>query len=240
MIPLASGNKTRQSNGFGCLHYLGHSKDTMNLGQDFSLSRILMRITRSPAIKTLLLSAFVYALIFQYCRIRFWRDPHSAFFDISNVYDWQYSLTREHEAHHFISYYKTIEKNEEKDHPQSKDILKSSDEPLLCAAFVTVKRDLDDYFEGAIGSMLQGLDARERHALHLKVIFANTDPKKHPGWGQPWLDEVIDSVETYDVPESTFKELEKLEAEEDFRTKGVLLVFHCCSCILLLNSTEGH
>jgi hypothetical protein len=85
-----------------------------------------------------------------------------------------------------------------------------------------VKRDLDDYFEGSIGSMLEGLDSRERHALYLKVIFADTNPKKHPSWGQPWLDEVIDSVATYDVPESTFKELERLEAEEDFQAKGVL------------------
>ncbi|CRG92867.1 Immunoglobulin A1 protease autotransporter [Talaromyces islandicus] len=180
-----------------------------------------LSVVRSPAIKTLLVSVFIYALTFQYCRIRFWRDPHSAFFDISNVYDWQYSLTREHEAHHFISHHKTIEQSGESNRPQSKEILKSSDEPLVCAAFVTVKRDLDDYFEGSIGSMLEGLDSRERHALYLKVIFANTNPKKHPSWGQPWLDEVIDSVATYDVPESTFKELERLEAEEDFRAKGV-------------------
>lgn len=109
---------------------------------------------------------------------------------------------------------------------QSENILqgKSSDQPLICAAFVTVKRELDNYFEDSIGSMLEGLDSRERRALHLKVVFANTNPQRHPSWGQPWLNQVIDSIESYEVPRSTFRKLQQLEAEEDFQTKGVLLV----------------
>ncbi|KAH8698673.1 hypothetical protein BGW36DRAFT_426366 [Talaromyces proteolyticus] len=191
----------------------------MAVGQIFLSSGNLTQILRSPAFKALLATGIFYFFIFQYCRIRFWRDPHSAFFDISKVYDWQYSLTREHEAHHFIAFHKTL--LVDNDHQQSDEILKSNDEPLVCAAFVTVKRDLDDYFEDSIGSMLEGLDDRERHALHLKVVFANTDPQRHPSWGQPWLNRVIDSVESYEVPQSTFRELQRLEAEEDFRTKGV-------------------
>jgi hypothetical protein len=179
---------------------------------------IVKRRFRLPAFRAFLISAVLYLLTFEYCRIRYWRDPHSAFFDISGVYDWKYSLAREHEANHFVSFYDGI------DDPAPDHITKSSDEPLLCAAFATVKRDSDNYFEESIGSMLEGLDLRERRALHLKVLFANTDPTKHPNWGQRWMNRVIDTIETYNVSETSFQHLQKLEADRDFREKGVLLV----------------
>lgn len=182
-----------------------------------SFAGIAKRKLRLPAVRVFLISAVLYLLTFQYCRFRYWRDPHSAFFDISRVYDWKYSLAREHEANHFISFYDGV------DDP-TPEHTKSSDEPLLCAAFVTVKRDFDNYFEESIGSMLEGLDPRERRALHLKVLFANTDPTKHPNWGQRWMNRVIDTIETYDVSETSFQHLQKLEADRDFREKGVLLV----------------
>jgi hypothetical protein len=99
-----------------------------------------------------------------------------------------------------------------------------SDDPLLCAAFVTVKRERDDYFEQSIGSMLEGLDARERRALHLRVLFANTDPAVHPSWEQSWMNTAIDSVESYNVSESSFRHLKQLESDRNFQEKGVLYV----------------
>jgi hypothetical protein len=179
---------------------------------------VMKRGLRIPAFRAFAISAVLYLLTFEYCRSRFWRDPHSAFFDSSGVYDWKYSLAREHEANHFISYYNNI------DDPATDQLTKSSDEPLICAAFVSVKRDSDNYFEESIGSMLEGLDPRERSALHLKILFADTDQTRHPNWGQPWMNRIVDSVETYNVSHADFQHLQKLEADRDYRTKGVLLV----------------
>ena len=179
---------------------------------------VLTRGYRIRAIKAFFVSAILYLFAFQYCRNRYWRDPHSAFFDISHVYEWKYSLIREHEANHYVSF------QENNDDLKPGEIVKSGDNPLLCAAFVTVKRDVDNYFEESIGSMLEGLDPRERRALYLKVLFANTDPTRHPNWAQRWMDRLVDSAETYNVSESTFQYLQKLEVDRDFRTKGVLSV----------------
>ncbi|KAH8691178.1 hypothetical protein BGW36DRAFT_410925 [Talaromyces proteolyticus] len=181
---------------------------------------ILKRISRVPAFRALLFSALLYLLAFQYCRIRYWRDPHSAFFDITNVYDWEYSLVREHEANHFISFHKT------NDGLRPEDTVMGSNDPLICAAFVTVKRERDDYFEQSIGSMLEGLDVRERRALHLRVLFANTDPAIHPSWEQSWMNTAIDLVESYNVSESSFRHLQQLESDRNFQEKGVLCVSH--------------
>jgi hypothetical protein len=183
-----------------------------------SFAWIVKRGFGLPAFKVFVLCAILYLLTFEYCRIRYWRDPHSAFFDSSGVYDWKYSLVREHEANHYISF------QNNNDDPKADDLVKSSDEPLICAAFVTVKRDFDNYFVESIGSMLEGLDPRERRAIHLEILFANTDPTRHPNWDERWMHRVADSIATYNVSESTFQYLQKLEADRNFREKGVLLV----------------
>jgi hypothetical protein len=170
-------------------------------------------LLKQQAIKALLLAVIVYLLAFQYCRARFWRDPHSAFFDERNVYDWRYSLVREHQANHFLSLY---------DAPSGgNDAVLSKDKPLICAALATVKRDKDDYFGATIGSMLSDLDPRERHALYLSVLFANTNPTQHPRWGQRWLSRLADSVSTYNVSSEELRHLQMLEEAGNFHEKGV-------------------
>ncbi|KAJ5044910.1 hypothetical protein NUH16_001720 [Penicillium rubens] len=174
----------------------------------------IQRLLKEPAAKVLLVAGFVYLLTFQLCRIHFWRDPHSAFFDIRNVFEWKYSLVREHEANHFISFYSA---------PSGGDprTVLSEGTPLICATLATVKRSKDDYFAAAVGSMLSNLDRRERRALYLSVLFANTDPTQHPSWGQKWLERVVDSVSTYNVSAEEFRYLQKLEEERNFYEKGV-------------------
>ncbi|KAJ5483215.1 hypothetical protein N7530_002461 [Penicillium desertorum] len=172
------------------------------------------RLLKEPAAKVLFVAGLVYLLTFQLCRIHFWRDPHSAFFDIRNVFEWKYSLVREHEANHFISFYSA---------PSGGDprAVLSGGTPLICATLATVKRSKDDYFAAAVGSMLSNLDHRERRALYLSVLFANTDPTQHPSWGQKWLERVVDSVLTYNVSAEEFRYLQKLEEERNFYEKGV-------------------
>ncbi|OJJ99198.1 hypothetical protein ASPACDRAFT_1870260 [Aspergillus aculeatus ATCC 16872] len=124
-----------------------------------------------------------------------------------------YSLYREREAWHFISRHNSDSK--------PPDYVKGGPTPSVCAAIVTVRRDLDHYFEASVGSLLEGLDERERRALYLRVLFADTDPGVHPSWGQKWVDRLVDSVETYNVSEAELVHLQQLETERNFYEKGV-------------------
>lgn len=178
------------------------------------LQLLLQRVLKQPAARVLLASVFLYLLAFQYCRLRFWRDPHSAFFDSRTVYDWKYSLFREHQAKHFISIY-----NAPSDPPP---VTVGDSHPLLCAAVTTVKRDTDDYFDAAVGSLLEDLDPRERRALHLNVLFADTDPSRHPSWEQRWVGRLADSAGSYNVSDETMEHLKELEGKRNFYEKGVL------------------
>lgn len=140
-----------------------------------NLQRLLLVITSSLAGKVLLVSLVLYGIAFEYCRLRYWRDPHSAFFDDTHVYDLKYSLYREHEALQHISAY-----NARIQPPPS---TYASSNPRMCLAFVTVKRDHVNYFDASIGSLLSGLDDTERRVISVNVLFANTNPEIHPSWG---------------------------------------------------------
>ncbi|EGD98122.1 hypothetical protein TESG_05509 [Trichophyton tonsurans CBS 112818] len=105
--------------------------------------------------------------------------------------DFSEHLSREREANHFVT-----RKNAPVEPPAS---VKGGTDPLFCVAFVTVRREADDYFDPSVGSLLVGLDPRERRELHLHILFADTDPMRHPSWGQKWVDRLTDISETYNV-----------------------------------------
>ncbi|GAM35627.1 hypothetical protein TCE0_017r04105 [Talaromyces pinophilus] len=91
----------------------------------------------------------------------------------------------------------------------------------MCLAFVTIKRDQVNYFDASIGSLLSGLDDKERRVFSLNVLFANTNPDVHPSWGQLWMDRLIDSVSSYNVSEKDFQRLRALEESHNWYEKGV-------------------
>ncbi|KAM5490399.1 hypothetical protein MaudMau93_002597 [Microsporum audouinii] len=194
------------------------------MGKCVGSIRLIPQLLKLTAVKTLLGASFLWLVIFQYCRYQFWRDPHSAFFnDRAGVYDLGYSLSREREAHHFITRYNAPTKP-----PES---IKGGSHPLFCVAFVTVRREADDYFDPSIGSLLAGLDPRERRALHLNILFADTDPTQHPSWGQKWVDRLADVAETYNITENQLGHLKELETERNFYEKGVFdYVYALNSC----------
>lgn len=103
--------------------------------------------------------------------------------------------------------------------------VKSDRTPPVCVAIVTVRRHLDDYFEASVGSLLEGLDERERSKLYLSILFADTEPRVHPSWGQKWIERLTDSATTYNVSDEQLKHLQNLEREKNFYEKGVLWVF---------------
>ncbi|KAK2731782.1 hypothetical protein FQN57_003171 [Myotisia sp. PD_48] len=173
----------------------------------------LLFLLRIRAVKVLLWGAILWLLAFQYCRFRFWRDPHSAFFDDRHVYDLKYSSSRESEAQRFLSLY-----NSSSDSPNP---VRAGNNPTICIAFVTVKRNSADYLGPSIGSLLEGLDPRERQAIHLNIVFADTDPAQHPSWKQKWVERLADTASAYDIPDAQFKNIQEVEKSRNFYVKGV-------------------
>ncbi|KAL2850072.1 hypothetical protein BJX68DRAFT_266866 [Aspergillus pseudodeflectus] len=122
------------------------------------------------ASRIFLSSLLIWLLLYSYCRTNFWRDPHSAFFQEDHVYDLDYNLYREGEAWHFISQHNAAID------PPDYTIGALGRTPSVCVAMATVHRELDTSFEASVGSLLERLTERERRALYLSVLFADTDP----------------------------------------------------------------
>ncbi|KAL5342276.1 hypothetical protein BJX70DRAFT_410417 [Aspergillus crustosus] len=179
----------------------------------------LTPLLKLRASRIFLSSLCIWLCIYASCRVLFWRDPHSAFFQDRHVYDLDYSLVREHEAWHFILRHDWA--ISPADYHYMKSEPGSGTPPAVCVAMVTVRRDADSYFEASVGSLLEGLDEHERRALYLSVLFADIDPRVHPSWGHKWVDRVVDLAETYNVPEEQLQHLRELERERNFYEKGV-------------------
>lgn len=171
------------------------------------------QIASSPAGRALIGTAVAWLLAFIYCRGRYWRDPHSAFFQSETVYDQHYSKYRASQAQAFIQHA-----------TGSGGLGKAKDAPEICAAFVTVKRETTQYLDNAVASVLEGLTEGEREKLFLYVLFADTQTGKHPSWQQPWLDNAVDLAVGYDVSPDVMKDLQGWEERKEWYNKGVLYV----------------
>jgi hypothetical protein len=172
----------------------------------------LLGLFSLPAGKIFLISLLCWLLSFAYCKQRYWRDPHSAFFNSDHVYDLKYSALRTAQANAFvdaISQPGVVAK-------------KASAQPEICAAFVTVPRNGKNYMVQAIGSMLEGLAEEERSKLFVYALFASTIPTSHPTWNATWLRNAADLVGTYEVTAETLTHLQELEEKRNFYEKGVL------------------
>ncbi|TAQ87813.1 hypothetical protein B7494_g3839 [Chlorociboria aeruginascens] len=169
---------------------------------------LALHILNSPAGRVLVISLACWLLAFTYGKFKFWRDPHSAFFNSDHVYDLHYSQYRERQANEYIE-------------NAAKAVHKGGLNPEICAAFVTVRRETKQYVDAAIGSLLADLTEEERSKLHLYVLFANVDPTIHPTWKQPWLENVVDEAVGYNVSSDVLAHLKELEEKRDFQEKGV-------------------
>ncbi|KAK6002037.1 hypothetical protein QM012_002527 [Aureobasidium pullulans] len=182
--------------------------------------RWLDRAARTPAGRALGLTAVLWLLALFYCKHKFWRDPHSAFFDSSTVYDQGYSLVRSEEGLQFLS-------------AASSRADESSLDPVICAGIVTVRRDPVQYLNKTIGSMLAGLTVEERSALHIRLLFAESEPQMHPDYHQRWLGQ-LESAETYVITGESLEHLRELEKARNFFEKGVF------DYIYMLNQCVEH
>ena len=171
-----------------------------------------------PAVKVFSVSLLLWLIAYEYCRFRFWREPHSAFFSEkhNHVYEWKYSLYREHESRRMIALNNAAQ-------GAQTEVVKAGPHPLLCAAVITVRRDAEDYFDATVSSLLEGLDPRERRAIYLNIFFADVNTSsRHPSWGMRWLDRLADQVSTYDLPKDQLVHLQGLADHDNFYEKGIL------------------
>ncbi|KAL4980813.1 hypothetical protein BDW66DRAFT_156524 [Aspergillus desertorum] len=184
----------------------------------------LTHILKLRASRIFLSSLLLWVLLYAYCRSRFWRDPHSAFFQDTHVYDLDYSLYREREGTHFLARHNaptTRPEDEFHYHTTKNESESRSETPAVCVAIVTVRREQDAYFDASVGSLLEGLTEHERKALHLSVLFADIDPAVHPSWGQKWVERLVDQAGGYNVSAEQLEDLRMWEAERNFYKKGV-------------------
>jgi hypothetical protein len=187
--------------------------------------RIVTGITSIPAVRALALGGLIWLLVFAYCDQALWRNPHGAYFHSEHIYDLDYSHVRQQEARNFLKRHSGPALNSTE--LSSASPQHAGNDPALCAAFVTVRREHPDaalYFSDSIGTMLEGLAPHERSALNVSVLFANVaDPAQHPDFNAPWLSSLIDHASGYEgLPEAEMAELRRLEEEKDFQRKGVL------------------
>jgi hypothetical protein len=168
---------------------------------------------RAQTVSRALVAFFIiYVLLVIYCRLAFYRDPTSLFFDPSVAYQWQYSSFRQHQAEEFI------------DSASETGFLRSDNTtlPSLCVGIATVARDGERYFRSSIGSLLQGLTEEERQDIHLITFIAHTDPTMHAEYSEPWLHNHADQVITYNLPPEQLEMLATMEKEKGvFREKGL-------------------
>lgn len=176
---------------------------------------VLARVIHSPPIRAFVLSLACWLLAFSYCKFRFWREPHSAFFDGSDrQWEFKYSKLR---AEQGLNYLHKLGPTTSASTAQ-----KASSSPEICAAVVTIKREGTQYIDAMIGSMLQGLTEKERGNIEVKVLFADPEPSVHPTWNQPWLAEAVDWAGTYNVSVEEHARLTEMFVNHWWGEKGIM------------------
>ncbi|KAG9663105.1 hypothetical protein KCU64_g1534, partial [Aureobasidium melanogenum] len=185
-----------------------------------SVLLLLHSVARTPAGRVFGLTAVSWLMAFFYCKHQFWRDPHSAFFDSSIVYDQHYSNVRGQAGLELLSALNPLASV-------------PSPDPVICVGIVTVKRDPVQYLNKTIGSMLAGLTVEERSAIHIRLLFAETEPQMHPDHNQRWLSH-LESAESYNLTTKDLEHLKELENARNFFEKGVF------DYIYMLNQCLDH
>lgn len=174
---------------------------------------VILHLFRIPALRALAISSLAWLIVFGLLKERLWRGPRSGFFEDATVYDLGYSATRQEEARQWAAV-------QEDDLDQNHDHSRSQD-PAICAAFVTYNRPQRQYLNESIGSMLAGLTINERDALNVRLLFAHSDPTVHPDWDRRWLGS-LDSWSGYNLTEPEMEKVRYVEEERNFYIKGVL------------------
>ncbi|KAL8831814.1 MAG: hypothetical protein Q9191_000638 [Dirinaria sp. TL-2023a] len=152
----------------------------------------------------------VYLFALLYCSCTFNRDPTSAFFDPRVGYERLYSVKRQEQALSFIA--------AAEERPVSPNTQTSS---KLCLGISTIGRPGEQYVRSTIGSLLEGLNQKERRELYLITFIAETHRDQHPIFDERWPKVLSDEYLPYNVSKEESAHLEELERSKNFREKGL-------------------
>lgn len=171
---------------------------------------------------------FFFFTLLQFSRFAFSHDPTSLFFDSAAAHIERYTALRRQQALHYLD---NITKNPSVT-DQHHAIASTKTNPSVCVGVVTVARQGARYFRPAIGSLLEGLDARERADINLVALIAHSDPTKHPAYNEEWLGEAVDEVLSYkNAGNNTARILEWERQGSPYVEKGMfdynVLLNHC-------------
>lgn len=142
------------------------------------------------------------------------RDPASWFFDPEPGYKPRYSNIRRHEADTFIQ-----------DVTDSSVTLytkfnATANITAICVGIATIARDNVRYFRSTVGSLLAGLDDRERQRIFLILFIAHSNPAVHPAFNEGWMTKLADRILLYNASQVEIQMLQRLETQaEEYRKK---------------------
>ncbi|MCJ1247690.1 hypothetical protein MMC30_004905 [Trapelia coarctata] len=186
-------------------------KPAIVLGRPVSFVKfVVLFILSTPKALACLVLVLSYLLAVLYCRVRSYRDPTSSFFDPVHGYDKIYSVTREKQAAAYIDSANTLDGGHT-----------PSAEPKLCLGVATVSRPDKQYIRSTIGSLLEGLSAKDRRSIHFILFIAHTDQKVHPIYGEKWVETLPDTFLGYDVNDTVLSQIKHWEEAKDYRAKGL-------------------
>ncbi|KAJ4005420.1 hypothetical protein NW752_002254 [Fusarium irregulare] len=161
----------------------------------------------------------LWLFLFQLCRQHTYADPSSFFYNSHRAYETRYTKHREREADSFL------ENVNHADEPFNiSSLYRDADTRdranRLCVGIPSVARAKQQFLPKTLGSLLEGLDARQRRSLHVIVLLADDDPTQHPVFGQMWLERLTDEVLVYnDTSPSTlsskYRKIEPIASKQD-------------------------
>ncbi|KAL8709734.1 MAG: hypothetical protein Q9220_005520 [cf. Caloplaca sp. 1 TL-2023] len=167
---------------------------------------------RSSTAVLLAVSVALWILTYQYCRLAYFRDPTSYFFDRNRGYERRYSGHREQQAYDFIH-----AANGSAGTPYQ-----SQADLFMCIGIATVARPSEQqYVTGTIGSLLEGLSDEERKSIYLMPLIAHTNSSDHPIRREPWLTNVANHILEYDPSAEDLAMLKLFETGHHYRNKSM-------------------
>lgn len=183
---------------------------------------MLLRLFSSPGSLAFFSFVAFYLVAILHIHVVSYRDPTSLFFNPRQAYIPAYSTVRQQEAEAFI-----VRSINTSTHLTGKPIDSvPNDNKTLCVGIGSVARKGARYFRTTVGSLLEGLNAKEREEIYLLLFIAHTDPTIHPAYSETWLRNLPNELLFYNASQEEMKHIARLEHEGLVREKGVFDYTH--------------
>ncbi|RBR04597.1 uncharacterized protein FIESC28_11524 [Fusarium coffeatum] len=117
-------------------------------------------------------------------------DPSSFFYKSRIAFDRRFSAAREIQVDEYLEREIYPVKHKQRTEVQV-------DNEFLCIGIPSINRTTSAFLAHTVGSLVDTLTPNERNQIHIVVLLADKDPKKHFAYGQDWLFGLADDVLVY-------------------------------------------